>query len=88
MSTITATAASRRFSDVLDRVEAGETVRISRGGQVIAELRPASPHTGKGLRAALAGVSRTDDADLETMLSDLDTTRELLTDGSHSWSDD
>lgn len=54
MKTITATNASRGFSDMLDRVEHGETIRITRDGRPVAELRPVAAATGRALRAALA----------------------------------
>ena len=41
MRTISATEASRRFSDLLDSIEAGESVVITRGNRHIAEVRPA-----------------------------------------------
>ncbi|WNB86490.1 type II toxin-antitoxin system prevent-host-death family antitoxin [Cellulomonas sp. ATA003] len=62
MRTLTATHASRGFSELLDRVERGESVRITRGGHVIAELRPVAPTTGRALRAALAAAPDLDDA--------------------------
>ena len=58
---MTATHASRGFSELLDRVERGETIRITRAGHVIAELRPAAPTTGRALRDALARAPRLDD---------------------------
>lgn len=53
MHTITATEASRRFSDLLDAIERGESVTITRGRRPIAEIRPARRHTGADLRAAI-----------------------------------
>lgn len=53
MRTLTATEASRRFSDLLDAIEAGETVTITRGNQPVAEIRPAPRRLGKDLRRAL-----------------------------------
>lgn len=61
MRTVTATEASRRFSDLLDAIEAGETVTVTRGNRPIAELRPARRRTGRDLRAALAEVPPPDD---------------------------
>ncbi len=58
---ITATEASRRFSDLLDAIEAGESVTITRGNQPIAEIRPARRRTGRDLRAALAGIPAPDE---------------------------
>lgn len=50
---MTATEASRNFSELLDMVERGETVRISRGNELVAEIRPARRRTGADLEAAL-----------------------------------
>jgi prevent-host-death family protein len=59
---MTATEASRHFSDLLDAVERGETVTIVRGGHPIAEIGPARRRTGADLRAALTDVPPPDDA--------------------------
>lgn len=61
MRTVTATEASRRFSDLLDAIEAGDTVTVTRGNRPIAEMRPAPRRTGRDLRAALADVPPPDD---------------------------
>ena len=53
MRNTTATEASRGFSDLLDTVEKGETVTITRGGKVVAEIRPATRRTGRDLRRML-----------------------------------
>ncbi|MBD7919831.1 MULTISPECIES: type II toxin-antitoxin system Phd/YefM family antitoxin [Cellulomonas] len=81
MRTVTATHASRGFSDLLDAVERGETVQVTRAGHVVAELRPATPSTGRRLREALAGLPPLDD-DLE---SDIDAATSLLTDDGGPW---
>ncbi|HWJ85492.1 MAG TPA: type II toxin-antitoxin system prevent-host-death family antitoxin [Cellulomonas sp.] len=60
MRTMTATDASRGFSDLLDAAEAGETVIVTRGGRPIARISPARSTTGRDLRAALADVPRLD----------------------------
>ena len=62
MRTLTATHASRGFSDLLDAVEHGETIRITRAGHVVAELRPVVPTTGRALRDALSRIPTLDDA--------------------------
>jgi prevent-host-death family protein len=62
MHTVTATDASRHFSDLLDAVERGETVTIVRGGRPVAEIGPARRRTGADLRAALAGTPPPDEA--------------------------
>jgi prevent-host-death family protein len=61
MRTMTATEASRHFSDLLDAVERGETITIVRGSHPIAEIGPARRRTGADLRAALADVPPPDD---------------------------
>lgn len=61
MRTISATEASRRFSDLLDAIEAGDTVTVTRGNRPIAEIRPAPRRTGRDLRAALAAIPPPDD---------------------------
>lgn len=82
MRTVTATHASRGFSDLLDAVERGETVHVTRAGHVVAEIRPASPTTGRALRAALAGAPRLDDE----LVSDIAAATSLLTaDESDPW---
>ena len=82
MRTVTATHASRGFSDLLDAVERGETVHVTRAGHVVAEIRPASPTTGRALRAALAGAPRLDDE----LASDIAAATSLLTaDESDPW---
>lgn len=61
MRTISATEASRRFSDLLDAIEAGDTVTVTRGNRPVAEIRPAPRRTGRDLRAALSDVPPPDD---------------------------
>src|SRR5437764_14865645 len=61
MRTMTATEASRRFSDLLDAIERGETVVITRGNHAVAEIGPARRRTGADLRSALAAVPPPDD---------------------------
>lgn len=61
MRSITATEASRRFSDLLDAVERGETITITRGNQAVAEIGRARRRTGADLRTALAGIGPPDD---------------------------
>ena len=60
MKTMTATEASRHFSDLLDAVERGETITIVRGSHPVAEIGPAHRRTGADLRVALAD-ARPDD---------------------------
>ncbi len=49
MTTVSATEAKARLSALLDRVERGETVTITRRNQSVAELRPVKAPT-RGLR--------------------------------------
>ena len=62
MKTMTATEASRHFSDLLDAVERGETITIIRGSHPVAEIGPAHRRTGADLRAALEDVAPPEDA--------------------------
>lgn len=90
MKTMTATEASRGFSDLLDAVERGETVTVTRGGHVVAEIRPAARRTGRDLRLALEtrGPRLTHD-DAEEMLRTIEETRALLRSYNEDpWADD
>lgn len=79
--TVTATEASRGFSDLLDAVEHGETVAIARGRRTIAVIGPAPVRNGLGLRTALAGLPSLDD-DLER---DIAAATSLLTESPDPW---
>lgn len=62
MKQLSATDASRRFSEVLDDVErAGESYIVVRHGRPIATIGPATGGTGKALKEALRA-HRPDDA--------------------------
>ncbi|HIZ37754.1 MAG TPA: type II toxin-antitoxin system Phd/YefM family antitoxin [Candidatus Ruania gallistercoris] len=85
MRTVTATSASRGFSDLLDAVERGDLVTITRGGHAIAELRPVHRRTVGDLRARLAdvpGLGPEFEADLESA------TALLTQDEGDAWADD
>jgi prevent-host-death family protein len=71
MKTMTATEASRHFSDLLDAVERGERVVIVRGNHPVAEIGPAHRRTGADLRAALEGIAPPDEDFAESILSAL-----------------
>ena len=59
--TMTATEVSRNFSDVLDLVENGETVFITRGKKVVAKFEKVRNETsGKRLTDLLSGASDPD----------------------------
>jgi prevent-host-death family protein len=79
---MTATQASRGFADLLDAVARGETVSITRAGHVVAEIRPASPSTGRRLHEALTGRHPLDTA-LEADIAAA--TALLTTDESDPW---
>lgn len=84
MKLMTATEASRNFSELLDLVESGETVRITRGSDLIAEIGPARRRTGADLEAALAAADLAPlDEDFER---DIAETLALVTnDGGDPW---
>jgi antitoxin (DNA-binding transcriptional repressor) of toxin-antitoxin stability system len=82
--TITATEASRSFSDLLDAIERGETVTITRGHRVVAEIRPARHRTGADLRAALEHIPPPDDRFAEDIAGALDM---ISSEGNDPWAD-
>ena len=82
---MTATEASRNFSDLLDAVEAGETVVVTRGGRRVAEISPAPRHTGRDLRRALAGIAPPDDDFAKDIRETIDFMRD---DEVNPWGDD
>jgi antitoxin (DNA-binding transcriptional repressor) of toxin-antitoxin stability system len=54
MKQMSATAAARGFSELLDRVESeGETFVVVRRGRVVATIGPAAGGTGRALKSAL-----------------------------------
>jgi prevent-host-death family protein len=70
MREMTASEASRNFSAVLDSVEHGETIVVTRAGRRIASISPASAATGAALNAVLAnwrGTAALDDAFAESI---------------------
>ena len=84
MRSITATEASRGFSDLLDAIERGESVVVTRGNRPIAEIRPARRRTGNDLRAALAETVPPDDR-FENDIADA--VALLTSDGTDPWAD-
>ena len=79
-----ATEASRKFSDLLDAIEQGETVTITRGNQPVAEIGPAHRRTGADLRSALADIPAPDDAFAEDIAGAVTL---LEADGGDPWAD-
>ena len=59
--TLTATEASRQFSTLLDSIEAGDIVVVTRGNRPIAEIRPVTRRTGQDLRTALEEIPPPDE---------------------------
>ena len=57
---MTATEASRSFAALLDEVERGQTVVVTRGGRRIATIGPASAGNGADVRAVLASIAADD----------------------------
>ncbi len=53
MLTITATEASRTFAALLDQIERGEQVVITRGGRRVAQMGPVTSGNGAALIAQL-----------------------------------
>ncbi len=84
MRTMTATEASRKFSDLLDAIERGETVTITRGHHAIAEIGPARHRTGADLRVALAEIPPPDDRFVDDIA---DASALLAAEGSDPWAD-
>jgi prevent-host-death family protein len=54
MKTVTATEASRSFAALLDEVEKGETVIVTRGGRRIAVVGPTTAGNGADVLALLS----------------------------------
>jgi prevent-host-death family protein len=79
---MTATEASRKFSDLLDAIERGETVTITRGNHAVAEIGPARRRTGADLRAALAEIPAPDDRFADDVA---DALALLTAEGSDPW---
>ncbi len=67
MRTLTATEASRTFSNLLDAIECGETVTITPAVHPVAEIGPARRRSGADLRAHLEQKG----ADLRAALADV-----------------
>jgi prevent-host-death family protein len=81
---ISATEASRKFSDLLDAIERGETVTVTRGNRPVAEIGPARRRTGRDLRVALAEGSPPDER-FETDIADALTY--ITADENDPWAD-
>ena len=60
MKTLTSTQVSRNFSAVLDEVDNGETIVITRDGRQLAILTPVPSANGAAVTAALADLPEDD----------------------------
>ena len=80
MKVVPATVASRSFAALLDEVEGGETVIVTRAGKRIATIGPAGSANGQDLINFFSTVS-TDSA----FATDVESTRALLDDDVAAW---
>ena len=55
MRVMTATEASRSFAALLDEVERGQTIVVTRGGRRVAAIGPVSASNGAAVKTLLAG---------------------------------
>lgn len=83
MRELTATEASRGFKELLDAVERGETIVITRGRRPIAEIRPAERATGAALASTLGSRPRLDVA----FASDISAALDLVDEQADPWVD-
>ena len=83
MRTVTATEASRSFAALLDQVEQGETVVVTRGGRRIAVIRPTTNGNGSAVLAVLTE-PQVDDG----FAADVVSARESVDSKVLAWQDD
>ncbi len=73
MKTIQSAAAKARFSELLDDVERGETIVITRHGKPIAHIGPPAIRRREDVEAAIAGIKelrkRTKPVSVEELLA-------------------
>jgi antitoxin (DNA-binding transcriptional repressor) of toxin-antitoxin stability system len=83
MARMTATQAARSFSDVLNRVGAGEEVEVTRSGAPVAVIGPPKARTvsAERFRELIASAPAPDDA----FAGDLRATRESARPPRESW---
>jgi len=82
VKTVTATEASRSFAALLDQVEQGETVIVTRGGRRIATIGPTSAGNGAEVLALLVDLPPD-----EEFANDLVSVRETARWESSLWRD-
>ena len=80
MRTVTATEASRSFAALLDEVEQGQTVIVTRGGRRIAKIGPTTGGNGAEVLAVLQ-VPNVDDG----FAADVTAARESVDSESLAW---
>jgi len=78
MRTVTATEASRSFAALLDEVERGQTVVVTRGGRRIASIGPASAGNGAEVVALLSSIALGETAVDEDFAADVSAAREAV----------
>lgn len=83
MRTVTATEASRSFAALLDEVEQGQTVVVTRGGRRIAMIGPAARGNGRDVLDLLQA-SNVD----EGFAADVLAARDSVDVETHSWPED
>ena len=83
MARMTATEAARAFSEVLNRVAAGEEVEVTRSGAPVAVIGPPKPRlmSAERFRALLASAPRPDEA----FADDLRAVREAVGPPDEPW---
>ena len=72
MEDVTVPKLRDRLDELLDRVEAGETIRITREGRAIAEMRPTPDPAGPSIEELKEIRRRLPPTDLEEFRRDLD----------------
>lgn len=72
MEDVTVPELREKLDDLLDRVEAGETIRITRDGEPVAELRPIPGRSRYTMAEILEEARKLDPIDLEEFRADLD----------------
>jgi prevent-host-death family protein len=84
MRAVTATQAARNFASILDQVERGETIVITRDGVPVGRLAPERHTSAERLKAALRDnpADKEFADDLEAARADL---RSAFTDEVHGW---
>lgn len=81
MRTVTATEASRSFAALLDEVEAGGTVVVTRGGRRVAAIGPATAGNGGDVLKLLASAGID-----EEFASDVQAARDAVVLEGPAWS--